>query len=121
MKQNLTSEIFRCTTLKQRRNSVVQRCYNVISMFFQRSLNVVKARSKPIALFFFYLGFLLRSFIIHRTAREGGGHFFKCSLPLPPASQSFRLSRAITAESSLLHIASSRTRTRNLWFLGASR
>ena len=37
--------------------------------------------------FFFYLGFLLRTFTNHRTAGEGGGHFFNSSLPLPPASQ----------------------------------
>ena len=37
------------------------------------------------------------------------------SLPLPPTSQTH--SRVITAESSPLHIGSSWTRTRNLWFL----
>ena len=26
----------------------------------------------------------------HRTAEEGGGHFIKSSLPLPPASQTLR-------------------------------
>ena len=39
---------------------------------------------------FFYLGFLPRPFTNHRTAREGGGHFFNSSLPLPPASQTLR-------------------------------
>ena len=37
--------------------------------------------------FFFYLSFLSRPFTNHRTAREGGGHFLNCSLPLPPALQ----------------------------------
>ena len=41
-------------------------------------------------LFFFYLGFLSRTFTNHRTTGEGGGHFFNSSLPLPPASQTFR-------------------------------
>ena len=68
--------------------------------------------------FFFYLGFLSRTFSNHRTAGEGGGHFFNSSLPLSPASLS---SWVITAESSPLHIASSRTRTGNLWFPSASR
>ena len=40
--------------------------------------------------FFFYLGFLLRTFTIHRTEGEGGGYFFKSSLPIPPASQTLR-------------------------------
>ena len=40
--------------------------------------------------FFFYLGFLSRSFTIHRTVGEGGGYLFNSSLPLPPASQTLR-------------------------------
>ena len=40
--------------------------------------------------FFVYLGFLSRTFANHRTAGEGGGHFFNSSLPLPSASQTFR-------------------------------
>ena len=62
--------------------------------------------------FFFYLGFLSRLFTNHRTAGEGRGHFFNSSLLLSPALLS---SWAITAESSPLHIAGSRTRTVNLW------
>ena len=40
--------------------------------------------------FFFYLSFLSQPFTNHRTAGKGGGHFFNSSLPLPPASQTFR-------------------------------
>ena len=40
--------------------------------------------------FFFYLGFLSRPFTNHRTAGEGGGHFFNSSLPLPLPSQTLR-------------------------------
>ena len=40
-----------------------------------------------ITVFFFYLRFLSRTFKNHRTAGEGGGHFFDSSPPLPPASQ----------------------------------
>ena len=40
--------------------------------------------------FFFYLGFLSRTFPIHGTAREGGGYLFNSSLPLPSASQTLR-------------------------------
>ena len=41
-------------------------------------------------LFFFYLGFLSQPFTNHRTAGEGGTHFFNSSLPLPPASHTLR-------------------------------
>ena len=37
--------------------------------------------------FFYYLGFLPRTFTNYSTAGEGGGHSFNSSLPLPPASQ----------------------------------
>ena len=43
-----------------------------------------------IYIFFFYLGFLSRTFTIHGTAGEGGGYLFNSSLPLPPASQTLR-------------------------------
>ena len=40
--------------------------------------------------FFFYVGFFSWTFTNHRTAGEGGGHFFNSSLPLLPASQTLR-------------------------------
>ena len=73
--------------------------------------------------FFFFLSvffFLSRTFTIHRTAGEGGGYLFNSSPPLPPLHRHLDISRAVTAESSPLHI-SSRTRTRNLRFSSASR
>ena len=72
-------------------------------------------------LFSFYLGFLSRAFTIHKAAREGAGVSLKL---LSTTSTRFRhldISRTITAESSPLHIASSRTRTGKLWFPSASR
>ena len=69
---------------------------------------------------FFYLGLLSQTISNYKTAREGGGHFFNSSLPLPPALQTSDISRAITSESSPLHIVSSRTQTGNLWFPSAS-
>ena len=50
--------------------------------------NIVKIILK--FFFFSYLGFLLRTFTNHRTAEEGGGHFFNSSLPVPLASQTLR-------------------------------
>ena len=43
-----------------------------------------------IIIFFFYLDFLSRTFTNHETAEERGGNFFNSSLPLQPASQTFR-------------------------------
>ena len=40
--------------------------------------------------FFFSVVFLSQTFMIHRTAGEGGGYFFNTSLLLPPASQALR-------------------------------
>ena len=45
---------------------------------------------KEVIIIFFYLGFLPQPFTNHRTAGEGGGDFFNSSLPLPPASKTFR-------------------------------
>ena len=47
------------------------------------------ARNSP-TISFFYLGFLSRTFMNHRTPGKGEGHFINSSLPLPPASQTLR-------------------------------
>ena len=41
-------------------------------------------------LFLFYLGFLSRTFTIHRTAGGAGGYLFNSSLPHPPTSRTLR-------------------------------
>ena len=43
-----------------------------------------------IELFFSYLGFPSQTFTNYRTAGEERGHFFNCSLPFLPASQTLR-------------------------------
>ena len=40
--------------------------------------------------FFFYMAFLSQTFMMYRTAGEGGGYLFNSSLPLPPTSQTLR-------------------------------
>ena len=50
----------------------------------------------------------------HRTEGEGGGHSFNSSVQLHPLHRQLDISRAITAESSPLHIGSSRTWNGNL-------
>ena len=79
--------------------------------------------NKRYGIYFFSIWvFFHEHFMIHRTAGEGGGYLFNSSLTLPPVSQTLRyISRAITANSSPVHIADSRTWTGNLWFLSASR
>ena len=53
--------------------------------FYMIGISVMK--EFVFVLFFFYRGFFSRPFTIHRTAGEGGGHFFNSLLPLLPASQ----------------------------------
>ena len=64
--------------------------------------------------------FFHKIFTIYKTAGKGrpnqSAHYH-----LHPLHEHLRISRAITAESSPLHIASDRTRNGNLWFLSASR
>ena len=70
--------------------------------------------------FFFYLGFISPTFTIHCTEGETRG-FLTSLYNFNPLHRHLDISRAITAEGLSLHIASSRNRTRNLWFEGASR
>ena len=54
--------------------------------FIIKYYNTINNKNKTnnivwIFFFFFYLGFLSRTFMNHRTAGEGGGHFFNSSLP----------------------------------------
>ena len=72
-------------------------------------------------LFFFYVGFLSRTFTNHRTAGEGEGISLTPHYHFHRLHRHLDISRAITAESLPLHIASCQTRTGNLWFPGASR
>ena len=69
--------------------------------------------SKPS--YFFQSRFSLTNIHISQTAGEGGGYFRNC-----PLHRHLDISLAITAESSPLHIARSRTRTRNIWIPGAN-
>ena len=71
-------------------------------------------------MFFFYLGFFSRTFTIHGTAGEGEGYLFNSSLPLS-LHRHLDIGWAIAEGSSPLHIAGSRNRTGNRWFLSASR
>ena len=45
---------------------------------------------RNVEIFFFYEGFLSRTFTNNRTAGEGERHFFNSSLPLPSTSQTLR-------------------------------
>ena len=52
---------------------------------------LIKYRLKKNIYCHFFLGFLSRTFVSHRTAGEGGGHLFNSSLPLPAASDTLTL------------------------------
>ena len=77
-------------------------------------------RSFRNCLFFFFLsGFSFTN--IHRQQGKGEGIFLTPLYHFHLLHRHLDISRAITAESSRLHIASSRTRTGNLWFPSANR
>ena len=79
--------------------------------------------STNLLMFFFCLGFLSRRFTNHRgrgRAGEGEGHFLTPHYHFRPLHGHLDISRAITAESSPVHIASSRALTGNLCFPSAS-
>ena len=57
---------------------------------YYQLVKVVLIDNKRFCFFFFYLVFLSRTFVNHRTAGEGGGHFLNSSLPLLPNSQTNR-------------------------------
>ena len=70
--------------------------------------------------FFFYLGFISGTFTNYLTAREGEGISLIPQCYFHLLLRQLDISRAITAESTPLHIASSRTQTVNLGFPRAS-
>ena len=55
---------------------------------------------------FFYLGFLSRTFTIHRTGQKGGGYFLTPFYYFRLLHRHLDISRAVTAVSSPLHITS---------------
>ena len=72
-------------------------------------------------IFFFYCGFLSPLFTNHRAAGKGKGISLTPHHHFHPLYKHLDISRAITVESSPLHIGSSWTRTGNLWFPNANR
>ena len=94
---------------------------------FYAKNNLVQSINKrlifPHLFFFFFLclGFLSRTFTNHKTAGEGAGISLTPHYHCHPLHRHLDISRAITAESSPLHIASSRNWTGNLWFPSESR
>ena len=71
--------------------------------------------------FFFYLGFLSRTFTDHRTAGKGDANSITPLNHFYPLYRHLEISRAITADSSPLDIASNLTRTGNPLLPSASR
>ena len=102
------------------RQQTIDFIFRSLKHFIWFDFMTVIFKKKHQCFFFVYLGFLSRTFTNHRTAGEGG-----ISLTPPyhfhPLHRHLDISRAITAESSPLHIASSRTQTGNSCFPRASR
>ena len=71
-------------------------------------------------IFFLNLGFLSRTLTIYGTAGKEAISF-TLLYHFHPLHRYLGISRAIIADNSPLHIPSGWTRTRNLWFLSASR
>ena len=71
--------------------------------------------------FFLLFAFFFTNISNHRTAVKGEGISLTPHYHFHPFHRHLDVSRAITTEISPLHIASSRTRTKNLWFLRTSR
>ena len=64
-----------------------------ISIWYSKTQKRSQKSIRSIAvglIFFFYLGFLSRTFTIHRTSGEGGAYLFDSSVTLPPALQTRR-------------------------------
>ena len=96
-------------------------------LFFAR-INTLLNEHIPIHKFsFFFFFFFLSGFsftTIHDSKdsrRREEGISLTPHYPFHPLHRQLVISRAITAESSPLHIGRSRTRTGNLWFPSASR
>ena len=81
-------------------------------------LNYLKKYSRTYLYFFFYVSFLLQTFTNHRTAGEGEGISLTPHYHFHPLHRHLDISWAITAESSLLHIASSRALDHDQLFVG---
>ena len=64
-----------------------------MNRILQGSNLALKTKKGPQVYVFFYLGFLSRTFIIHRTPGEEEGYLFNSSPPLPLASQTVRHQR----------------------------
>ena len=72
-----------------------------ITYFLSKSL--LKSLAE-VLFFFFYLGFLSRTFTIHRAAGAGGGYQINSSLPFPPRfTDTYTLRRGPTSAHSYNH------------------
>ena len=95
---------------------IILRCHEVVCVNISFPL-IVRIKNALTSKIFFYQGFLCQTLMIHRTAGEGRSYIFNSSLPLLPASQTFRhLLGKYCRENLPLHIVNSQNQTRNLDF-----
>ena len=77
--------------LKKVINFALETSGKIQILIYPRTMNILFCKvSKFWNIFFFYLGFISRTFTNHRTAGKWAGYFFNSSVPLSPASQTLR-------------------------------
>ena len=113
-KDRLTKNLYRSISKSQPRSTVFPVRLAQFKFSFIKSLQY-KWKSVQVQCHF-YRVFFSETFTIHRTAGEGEAISLTPLYHCHPLHRHLDISRAITAESSPLHIASSRTGTGKLWF-----
>ena len=99
LKDSGASQIFYCFT-----DSFHQQVFALADPWYVIVIsNSLKALFVFCIFFFFYLGFLSRPFMNHRTAGEERWRLFNSSLPLHTLHRHLDISRAIIAGRSTLH------------------
>ena len=122
----LLAIISKCLPLIPLLNELIMKDHFAI---FDECLNIKEGqvRISNVKLWFFLFFFFSIWVFFHEHSRftgqqgKGEGIYLTPLYHFHPLHRDLDISRAMTAESSPLHIAGSRTRTGNLWFPSASR
>ena len=95
----------------------------IVRRGFEREIIVAETKCSEYFFFFFFSIWIFFHEHSRFTGQQGKGEgiYLTPLYHFHPLHRHLDISRAITAESSPLHIAGSRTRTGNLWFPSASR
>ena len=86
---NANSKIYNAVSVPVVAHKRLQNIHETVSLLYKYNRLTYSVECGR-EIFFFYLGFLSRTFTNRSTAEEGGGHFFNSSPPVPPTSQTLR-------------------------------